>query len=534
MPRLKTIAAFVTSAILAGLPLAVFNLWVGNFVIAQGRAQATRSAHSTIGLAEYRVGAAVSALDNLAMRGVASCRTDHLDVLRSANFSTSIVKEFSLIAPDGETLCSDLGIASSQRPVLGSVRPPKRPDITLELVQVGPRHQRFLRVRRPATSGSNAIAALIPPELLTHALIDDLPSAAHVRMTSIDGFVVADVGPPVLETESFVGVARSIPYGLTATTFYLRSENAAKFADLKAIGYFIAGLIALALFAFAVMMPRRSRDNPVVALEQAMQAGEFLPYFQPTIDITTGRVRGAEVLIRWRKPDGSIVPPSQFIPLAESTGLISEMTRQLMRRVRDEIGEAVIDRPFLRIGFNLAAQHFLNENIVTDVRQIFEGSPLRLTQVVLEVTERQQLDDLTSARRVIAALQGLGVKIAIDDIGAGHSGLSYMLKLGVDIIKIDKMFIDALCHDDNSITIIETLIDLARNMRMDIIAEGVETFDQVVALRERGIRAAQGYVFSPPLPAASFLQLLDALDPVAGASRAAESEPLIALGKRSA
>jgi sensor c-di-GMP phosphodiesterase-like protein len=532
VPGLRTIAAFAFGAILAGLPLVIFNLWVGNFVIAQGRAQATRSAESTISLAEHRIGVASSALDNLALRGVASCRSDHLDVLRNANFSTSIVKEFSLIAPNGETLCSDLGIAPSQRPVLGTVRPPDRQNLTLELVQVGPRDQRFIRLRRPAISGPNAIAALIPPELLTHALIADLPSAAHIRMSLIDGFAVTDVGPPVLETESFVGVARSIPYGLTATAFYPRSENAEKFADLKTIGYLVAGLVALALFAFAVLLPRRSRENPVVALERAIRAGEFLPYFQPTIDITTGKVRGAEVLIRWRKPDGSIVPPSQFIPLAESTGLISEMTRQLMRKVRDEIGEAVIDRPFLRIGFNLSAQHFLNENIITDVRQIFEGSPLRLTQVVLEVTERQQLDDLTSARRVIAALQGLGVKIAIDDIGAGHSGLSYMLKLGVDIIKIDKMFIDALCHDDNSITIIETLIDLARNMRMDIIAEGVETFDQVVALRERGIRAAQGYVFSPPLPTASFLQLLDALDPVARTSYAAKPELLVA--KRSA
>ena len=134
---------------------------------------------------------------------------------------------------------------------------------------------------------------------------------------------------------------------------------------------------------------------------------------------------------------------------------------------------AVVERPFLRMGFNLAARHFMDDGIVSDVREIFEGSPVRLTQIVLEVTERQSLDSLTSARRVIAALQGLGIKVAIDDIGAGHAGLSYMLKLGVDIIKIDKMFIDALGHETSSMTIVETLIDLARNMRMDVIAEGV-------------------------------------------------------------
>ena len=119
---------------------------------------------------------------------------------------------------------------------------------------------------------------------------------------------------------------------------------------------------------------------------------------------------------------------------------------------------------------------------------------------MFEVTERQPIENLTETRRVIAALQGLGCKVAIDDVGTGHSGLSYMLKLGVDVIKIDKMFIDSLGTDRYSNTIIETLIDLAQNMRMDVVAEGVESFEQVVHLRELGIRAAQGYVFAPPLP----------------------------------
>jgi sensor c-di-GMP phosphodiesterase-like protein len=133
---------------------------------------------------------------------------------------------------------------------------------------------------------------------------------------------------------------------------------------------------------------------------------------------------------------------------------------------------------------------------------------------VLELTERQQLANLTAARRVIAALQGLGVKVAIDDVGAGHSGLSYMLKLGVDVIKVDKIFIDALGSDRDSIRIIDTLVDLAASMRMEIVAEGVETFDQMVALREHGIRQAQGHLFAPALPGSSFLKLIEAIEPL--------------------
>ena len=148
------------------------------------------------------------------------------------------------------------------------------------------------------------------------------------------------------------------------------------------------------------------------------------------------------------------------------------------------------------------------------MREVFAGSPIRLSQIVLEVTERQPLDDLDMARRVIAALQELGCKVAIDDVGTGHGGLSYMLKLGVNYIKIDKMFVDAIGTERYSTTIIETLIDLARSMRMEIFAEGVETFEQVKYLRERGIFLAQGYAFAPPLPGSLFRQLLEAAHPL--------------------
>jgi EAL domain-containing protein (putative c-di-GMP-specific phosphodiesterase class I) len=155
------------------------------------------------------------------------------------------------------------------------------------------------------------------------------------------------------------------------------------------------------------------------------------------------------------------------------------------------------------------------------VRDLFGNSPIRFNQVILELTERQPIQNLTETRRIVAALQGLGVIVAIDDVGTGHSGLSYMLKLGVDLIKIDKLFVDAIGTDGNSATIIGTLIDLAHNMRMDIIAEGVESFEQVVLLRDLGIRAAQGYVFAPPLPASSFLQLVEAIDPLPQAALSA-------------
>jgi EAL domain-containing protein (putative c-di-GMP-specific phosphodiesterase class I) len=152
-----------------------------------------------------------------------------------------------------------------------------------------------------------------------------------------------------------------------------------------------------------------------------------------------------------------------------------------------------------------------------------------MSQVVLEVTERQPLEDLLAARQVIAGLQDLGCKVAIDDVGTGHGGLSYMLKLAVNYIKIDKLFIDAIGTERYSATIIETLVDLARNMRIEVFAEGVETFEQVKFLRERGVHLCQGYVFAPPLPGPLFRQLLEAAQPL-GAAGAARERPAPQIG----
>ena len=129
------------------------------------------------------------------------------------------------------------------------------------------------------------------------------------------------------------------------------------------------------------------------------------------------------------------------------------------------------------------------------------------------MTERHEIEDHAAARRVIAALQGLGYRIALDDVGTGHNGLSYIHKLGVNIIKIDKMYVDAVATEPQSQAIVATLVSLSRDLQMQVIAEGVETFEQVSYLREHGIHAAQGYVFAPPLPGSAFLELVKATDP---------------------
>jgi hypothetical protein len=263
--------------------------------------------------------------------------------------------------------------------------------------------------------------------------------------------------------------------------------------------------------------------EPAAEFVTALENGEFVPFYQPIIDIVSGKLIGAEVLVRWRKPDGSLVSPGGFIHIIEQNGLIGDLSRHLMRQACLDLGQAYGARPHLRVSFNLTAEQFETEDVVAEVRSIFSRSPMKLSQIVLELTERQEPKSFDKTRQVIASLQVLGCKVALDDVGTGHSGLSSILKLGVDIIKIDKMFVDSMDDDRNSATIIGTLVDLGRKLGMDIVAEGVERFEQVVELRRRGIRAAQGFVFAPALPVAAFLQLVEAATPQAvGSDRPAE------------
>jgi sensor c-di-GMP phosphodiesterase-like protein len=527
------LAAIAAGVVLAGPPVVGLNLWLNGMVEHQGREELELAAKRHLTLSEARLTRTLAVLDDLASRGIDSCESSHVEALRQATFATIPVKELSIIASDGRTLCSDVSNQPDQRLVVSSEPFPQGGRNLFELVKLGGKPEQWVRLRRSVAGDGNSVAALIPAALFVPQVsTTGGPIRFQARMLSPGGALIAELGAATPAAEGNDDLAADLfggHYGLRAIVSAPAAALTASQSDLRAVSVMASGLLAIVILALTVLMPRRERENPVDEIAQALQAGEFVPYYQPIVDIRSGRLRGAEVLIRWRKPDGTLVPPASFIPLAESSGMIIELTRSLMRRVCQEAGGVLGPRPHLKIGFNLTARHFANEEIVEDVRKIFKNSRLKLSQILLEVTERQPIENLTETRRVVAALQGLGVKVAIDDVGTGHSGLSYMLKLGVDIIKIDKLFIESLGTDRNSNTIIETLIDLAHNMRMEVIAEGVESFEQVLHLRDLGIRAAQGFVFAPPLPGPAFLQLVETIDPLkVGASVADQPGAMIA------
>jgi sensor c-di-GMP phosphodiesterase-like protein len=512
----RNLFAIVVGALLAGGPFIAFNLWLDNLIERQGQSEVSTAAKRAIALAEARVRDAVGTLDTLAAAGVSSCDQQDMEAMRRAAFSTIPVKEIAIIGPDGKTLCNHLGLPPGEREVVSSEPLVGAGGYRLDIISL-PGGERMVRLGRDVGSAHNSISALVPTVLfLPQVSTGGGPFSGYARIVTAQGATIGEVGGRKAESESanFSADIRSNKFGFDVEVLSPRARIEAEHANLKWFSLFTAGVIMITVTGFVVLIPRRSPRNPVAEIERALEAGEFIPYYQPIVDIRSGQLRGAEVLVRWRKSDGTLVLPGSFIPLMESSDLIDDLTRSLMRKVCIEVGPALGRRPDLRISFNFAGKLFSEPSIVKDVRDIFVRSPIKFSQVVLEVTERDPIENFTETRQTIAALQGLGVRIAIDDVGTGHSGLSYMLKLGVDIIKIDKMFVDAIGTDRNSTTIVETLVDLARNMRMDVVAEGVENFEQVMHLRTLGVRAAQGYVFAPPLPGSSFLQLVEALDPL--------------------
>jgi sensor c-di-GMP phosphodiesterase-like protein len=512
----------VFGVLLAGLPLAAVDLWLDRVIERQLTEDISGNARRGAVVIETRLALVAASLDALASQGVSSCSPADLDKLRRASFVTAPAKEFSVVGPDGDTLCTDLGISLGARDVVAVPRAADGADVQVEVVRLGGSPATFVRVRRFGPDGGS-LAALVPSDLLIPLTSNrGGPLGAFAQVSTRNGLMIGEGGTPLpaaLKGNQVVSAIMNVDrFGLVATV--TRPKDSADAQDLRAIGLLVNLVVLFAVSALAWLVVRGRGGEGLDEIRRALDADEFVPYFQPIVDITSGKILGAEVLARWRKPDGSLVLPGAFIPLAERAGLMFELTEALMRRVCAEAGAGYARRPQLKVGFNLTAAHFADARIVEDLRSIFAGSPVRLTQVTLELTERDPIDDMTTTRRVIAALQGLGCQVALDDVGTGHSGLSSILRLGIDVIKIDKIFIDSLGSERNSAAIVATLVELARNMRMEVVAEGVENFEQVADLRARGIRAAQGYVFAPPLPASSFLALLDALDPVTGESAA--------------
>ena len=246
-------------------------------------------------------------------------------------------------------------------------------------------------------------------------------------------------------------------------------------------------------------------------LRGAIEGGELVVFYQPIVEVSTGRVRGAEALVRWQHPQRGLLAPSEFIPIAESTGLIVPLGRWVLleacRQTQQWKDAGLADKSFY-MSVNLSARHVVDETVLGDVRTALDVSGLAPGALVLEVTETTLIADLKRAGSALAALKRLGIRIAVDDFGTGYSSLAYLSNFPIDLIKVDKSFIDRVASSAEGETMVRAVVELAHTIGLSAIAEGVEHADQVVALEHLGCQFAQGFVFARPMPAEDMAAML--------------------------
>jgi EAL domain-containing protein (putative c-di-GMP-specific phosphodiesterase class I) len=245
-------------------------------------------------------------------------------------------------------------------------------------------------------------------------------------------------------------------------------------------------------------------------LRRAMEGDEFHMLYQPIVSLKNNRIVGFEALLRWNHPERGLIMPDEFMAVAEETGLIVGIGQWSLQEACRQMRlwqERHIAEPPLSISVNISAKQF-SQALVEDVRQVLQETGLDTRSLVLEMTESVIMDKSDTAAPLFVQLQDLNIRLHIDDFGTGYSSLSYLHHFPIDVLKIDKTFIKRLNVDEEKDEIVRAVINLAQNLNMDVIAEGVETREQLQALNAMKCSHAQGYLFSDALTEAKVEALL--------------------------
>lgn len=257
--------------------------------------------------------------------------------------------------------------------------------------------------------------------------------------------------------------------------------------------------------------PRESAWPRSADLRRALERREFVLYYQPEVDLVTRKIVGLEALIRWRHPERGLVPPMDFIPAAEESGMILPIGDWGLAQACNQIQLWREEDPrhgSLRVCVNLSARQFLREGLADHVESLLEQSGTASRQLGLEMTESSLIPNMKTALEVLGGLHTLGISLSMDDFGTGYSSLSNLHSFPFDVLKIDRSFIGRMTDGDQALQIVRTIIELARVLGMDVVAEGIETGDQYRLLRHMGCRYGQGYLFAKPMPAEDVTKLL--------------------------
>jgi diguanylate cyclase (GGDEF)-like protein len=315
-----------------------------------------------------------------------------------------------------------------------------------------------------------------------------------------------DLGGEEVTAKASIGI-------VTAKAEYGTAEEVLRDADTamnraKARGGGISELFESGMHGHVLARLRLEND-----LRKALERNEMRLHYQPIVSLESGRIVAFESLVRWEHPRRGLLAPAEFIPLAEETGLIVPLGRWILACACRQAGDWQSEfprRPPLIISSNLCAGHLAEPDLLDGLSRALEVAGLEPESLKLEITESMIIEDPEGTAATLARIRAKGISLAIDDFGTGYSSLTYLHEFPIDTLKIDRSFIGRIDSEQRGLEIVRTIMNLAHNLRMDVIAEGVETKLQASLLRELGCEYAQGFLFSKPVEAATAASLLSA------------------------
>jgi diguanylate cyclase (GGDEF)-like protein/PAS domain S-box-containing protein len=287
-----------------------------------------------------------------------------------------------------------------------------------------------------------------------------------------------------------------------SATGYERAEDILRDADTamyraKSAGKARYEIFDRAMHARAINLLQMETD-----LRRALERDEFLIHYQPIVALENFRLRGFEALVRWQHPERGFISPMDFIPIAEETGLIVQLGEVVLREACQQMQRwqkrFPLDVP-LYVAVNLSSKQFSQSTLIDKVGMILKETGVNPHTVKLEITESLVMENIDTATDMLRQLRALGIKLAIDDFGTGYSSLSYLHRFPIDTLKIDRSFVTRMSENNENTEIVRTIVVLAQNLGMDVVAEGVETNEQLVLLQKLGCENGQGYFFSKPV-----------------------------------
>jgi len=304
-------------------------------------------------------------------------------------------------------------------------------------------------------------------------------------------------------TEIVTSASIGIASGSRAGDDVLRNSDVAMYRAKSAGGG------RFELFAPEMRAALVERLEVEAQLRHAVGRREFVLHFQPIYELATGAVAAVEALVRWQHPTRGLLPPGAFIPLAEETGLIVAIGRQVLREACSEAGTwPALPRGEIAVTVNVSARQLQDPDLVTDVVDALSDTGLPASRLVLEITETVLAPGNEKTKEVLRDLKRTGVRLALDDFGTGYSSLGYLHEFPLDIIKIAKPFVDAIGGRGGEATIARAIADLGRTFGLDVVAEGIERADQLDRIRDLSAHFGQGFLLSRPVDAAALKPLL--------------------------